>query len=89
MQQQHQGLYYVTGGGNNQAKENVIIEADEESYYQNDSPIRGAQGPLSQMQNNNNRRLTQGAPDSRSGLSNSPPPTNNATKIMNQYKPAT
>jgi len=61
---------FVDGEARRQKLEAVIIEADEESYYQNDSPVRGVGGPVA------NRRMTQGAPDSRSGYSNSPPPTN-------------
>ena len=91
----HQSLYYVTGGAGKQQEQpqisnnnNIIIEADEESYYQNDSPIRGANpNPVA------NRRLTYGAPDSISGLSNSPPPTsknppNSLVPPPNQPQPA-
>lgn len=85
----HQSLYYVTGGKTQEQpamtnNNNIIIEADEESYYQNDSPIRGAnQNPVA------NRRLTYGAPDSRSGLSNSPPPTNKNPANGNNLAPPT
>lgn len=55
---------------NGQNINSVIMEADEESYYQNDSPVRGRK-PL--LIGN-----TQTAEQNRGGFSQSPPSNKNA-----------
>lgn len=75
----YSGIYFGAGGRPEQnntgsvATNGIIMEADEESYYQNESPVRGrkmnAAAPSLQQQQINTTHINV---DARSGFSHSP-----------------